>query len=187
MERVIKRYQNRKLYDTVDKNYVKLADIERMIRNNEAIRIIDNVSGEDITRQILVQLIMRAEPRQSDMRVPLEGLRDMIQNEDSPLFQAFRGMLNLGRDMVQQITPSRNPPGEGSGNSAADARRQFATINDTLRRAMDRVSDTAVQLVNRTLSSEMLHVPTRDDWNRIEAKFESLEKKLSALDEPGGK
>lgn len=185
MERIIKRYQNRKLYDTVEKNYVKLADIEQMIRDNEAVRIIDNVSGEDITRQILVQLIMRAEPRRRDMRVPLEGLRDMIQNEDSPLFQAFRGMMNLGRDVVQQMTPQQRAS-DASAKEANDPGGQFAAINETLRRVADRVSETAVELVNRTLSSEMLQVPTRDDWSRIETKFESLEKKLSELDTSGG-
>jgi polyhydroxyalkanoate synthesis repressor PhaR len=56
--KVIKRYQNRKLYDTQQSCYVTLEDIAKMIRNNEDVLVIDNKSKKDITSSTLTQIIL---------------------------------------------------------------------------------------------------------------------------------
>lgn len=55
--RVVRRYSNRKLYDTVEKRYVTLQHVEKLIRLGEDVRIEDEVSGRDITNQCLGQLL----------------------------------------------------------------------------------------------------------------------------------
>jgi len=185
MEKIVKRYRNRKLYDTTDKKYIKLADIEAMIRNNENVKIIDNVTSEDITRHVLTQLIMRSEPGKSDHRVPMEGLRDMIQNEDSPLFQAFRGMVSFGKGMVQQISNVNSETGKSASDQTSQ--NQISTIVELFRKVSDKISDGAVSIVNGSLAKEMLSVPTKDDWDRFASKLDELEEKLSELKDFGGK
>lgn len=192
MDRLIKRYQNRKLYDTVEKKYIKLADIQQMIRDNIDVRIVDNVTGNDMTRQILVQLVMRAEQNSTEKRVPLEGLKDLIQSDDRPVFQAFRGVLNFSRDVVHQIGNSvsvgntgSDDPSEGS-TSAGSGPGQLSMISEMLRKTSDRLTDSAVKVVNGTLAREMLKMPTRKDLNRLEQKFELLEQKLSELNSEQG-
>ncbi|MBX9769340.1 MAG: polyhydroxyalkanoate synthesis regulator DNA-binding domain-containing protein, partial [Bdellovibrionales bacterium] len=64
--KVIKRYQNRKLYDTQQSCYVTLEDIAKMIRGNEEVTIVDNKTKRDITASTLAQIIFEAEKKSSE-------------------------------------------------------------------------------------------------------------------------
>jgi len=78
MPRVIKRYENRKLYDTEAKKYVSLAKLGEMIRKGMEVRVIDNVSGEDITTQTLTQVILEEGKRGKDL-LPSDILHNVIR------------------------------------------------------------------------------------------------------------
>jgi len=60
MARVIKRYENRKLYDTAGKRYISLDEIAGMVRAGEEVRVTDNATGEDLTAQTLSKVILEA-------------------------------------------------------------------------------------------------------------------------------
>ncbi len=75
--RVIKRYANRKLYDTQRSRYVTLDQIAEMIRAGEDVKIVDNNSKEDLTAITLAQIIFEEEKKASFM--PLSALRNIIQ------------------------------------------------------------------------------------------------------------
>ena len=77
--KIIKRYQNRKLYDTQQSCYVTLDDIAKMIRANEEVMVIDNKTKNDITAATLTQIIFEAEKKASQY-APLFTLREIIQN-----------------------------------------------------------------------------------------------------------
>lgn len=77
--KIIKRYQNRKLYDTQQSCYVTLDDIAKMIRGNEDVMVIDNKSKNDITAATLTQIIFESEKKASQY-APLFTLREIIQN-----------------------------------------------------------------------------------------------------------
>lgn len=77
--KIIKRYQNRKLYDTQQSCYVTLDDIAKMIRANEDVMVIDNKSKNDITAATLTQIIFESEKKASQY-APLFTLREIIQN-----------------------------------------------------------------------------------------------------------
>lgn len=77
--KIIKRYQNRKLYDTQQSCYVTLDDIAKMIRTNEEVMVIDNKTKNDITAATLTQIIFEAEKKASQY-APLFTLREIIQN-----------------------------------------------------------------------------------------------------------
>lgn len=57
MSRTIKRYENRKLYDTEDRRYISLEEIAGLIRKGVEVQVVDNTNGEDITTQTLTQVI----------------------------------------------------------------------------------------------------------------------------------
>jgi polyhydroxyalkanoate synthesis repressor PhaR len=59
--RVIKKYPNRRLYDTASSSYVALADIKQLVMHNTPFRVVDAKSGEDLTRSILLQIILEHE------------------------------------------------------------------------------------------------------------------------------
>jgi polyhydroxyalkanoate synthesis repressor PhaR len=77
--KIIKRYQNRKLYDTQQSCYVTLDDIAKMIRSSEDVMVIDNKTKNDITAATLTQIIFEAEKKASQY-APLFTLREIIQN-----------------------------------------------------------------------------------------------------------
>jgi polyhydroxyalkanoate synthesis repressor PhaR len=66
-ERVIKKYPNRRLYDTSSSSYVALADIKHLVMHNTPFRVVDAKSGEDLTRSILLQIILEHEAEGSPM------------------------------------------------------------------------------------------------------------------------
>lgn len=59
--RIIKKYPNRRLYDTVDSKYITIDDVKDLVMEDIAFSVIDKKSGEDITRNILLQIIMEQE------------------------------------------------------------------------------------------------------------------------------
>jgi polyhydroxyalkanoate synthesis repressor PhaR len=59
--RIIKKYANRRLYDTVESKYVTLAELQWLARSDTRFQVIDDKSGEDITRSILLQIILEQE------------------------------------------------------------------------------------------------------------------------------
>ena len=61
MPRVIKKYPNRRLYDTALSGYVTLAEVRQLVMDNEPFKAVDAKTGEDITRSILLQIILEAE------------------------------------------------------------------------------------------------------------------------------
>src|SRR6185295_4634925 len=77
--RVIKRYANRKLYDTQRSRYVTLEQIADMIRSGDDVKIVDNGSKEDLTSVTLAQIIFEEEKRQKSF-LPLDALRNVIQS-----------------------------------------------------------------------------------------------------------
>ncbi len=68
MARVIKRYDNRKLYDTAAKRYVSLEDIAGLVRQGEEVSVLDNSSGADLTSSTLAKVISGETAASSEVR-----------------------------------------------------------------------------------------------------------------------
>ena len=75
--RIIKRYSNRKLYDTKDSRYVTLLQIAEMVRAGEEVQIIDNNTKDDLTEITLAQIIYE-EQKAHSRNVPLQTLKELI-------------------------------------------------------------------------------------------------------------
>ena len=88
--RVIKRYSNRKLYDTKDSRYVTLLQIAEMVRNSEEVQIIDNNTKDDLTEVTLAQIVY--EEQKNSKNVPLQTLKELIhQRTENVLTQLREG------------------------------------------------------------------------------------------------
>jgi polyhydroxyalkanoate synthesis repressor PhaR len=82
MAYVIKRYSNRKLYDTQESRYVTLDEIEEMIRGGKEISVVDAASGEDLTSVTLTQIILEAE-RNHRGNLPAAFLHQLIKHGEA--------------------------------------------------------------------------------------------------------
>ncbi len=97
--RIIKRYANRKLYDTQHSRYVTLDQISEMIRAGDEVKIVDNKTKEDLTTVTLAQIIFEEEKKQRSF-LPLGAMRNIIQNGGEWFAEAQR--------RVQSILPGKH-------------------------------------------------------------------------------
>ncbi len=103
--KIIKRYGNRKLYDTEQSSYVVLKDIAKMIRNNEEVRVIDNETKDHITNSTFTQIIFGAE-KNATCSAPLEILKNIIMKGDGSLsnFLAEMGLFKASSNVRLEKT-----------------------------------------------------------------------------------
>ncbi|HEY0466415.1 MAG TPA: polyhydroxyalkanoate synthesis regulator DNA-binding domain-containing protein [Polyangiaceae bacterium] len=87
--RIIKRYSNRKLYDTKGSSYVTLLQIAEMIREGEDVQIIDNATKEDKT-DVTLALIISEELRTKPRGIPLSTLKALIRNKGERILTQLR-------------------------------------------------------------------------------------------------
>ncbi len=76
--KIIKRYHNRKMYDTSDSCYVTLEDISEMIKLGDEVQVIDNTTKEDLTSVTLAQIIFEEQKKKTHV-LPLGTFKQMIQ------------------------------------------------------------------------------------------------------------
>lgn len=119
--KVIKRYTNRKLYDTVESRYVTLDEIAEMVKQNVEVKIVDNRTKEDLTSVTLAQIVFEEEKKKNQMplsvlreiiRQPGERLTDFISTQVSPRVDAIKQEAGhrintlLGREQEGELTPA---------------------------------------------------------------------------------
>ncbi|ROT95451.1 polyhydroxyalkanoate synthesis repressor PhaR [Altererythrobacter sp. FM1] len=75
---VIKKYANRRLYNTASSSYITLDDLSQMTREGIDFKVLDAKSGEDITHSILTQIIMEEESNRNEQLLPVSFLRQLI-------------------------------------------------------------------------------------------------------------
>ena len=122
--KIVKRYANRKLYDTERSCYVTLDDISQMIKAGEEVKVIDNKSGEDLTSVTLAQIIFETEKKNSFM--PLHLLRGLIQNSGE----------SIGDFAREQVETVQNTA-QGIRDTAQDTVTKFTSqLTDTVGRVM---------------------------------------------------
>jgi hypothetical protein len=117
--RVIKRYSNRKLYDTKDSKYVTLLQIAEMVRGGEEVQIIDNNSKEDLTEVTLAQIIYEEEGEQP--RVPLQRSKTDSRAWKSPVRSRKAPWLipRRRKEKVEEVPkPTASKPGLSSAPKA---------------------------------------------------------------------
>ncbi len=105
--RIIKRYANRKLYDTQHSRYVTLDEIAEMIRAGDDVKIIDNKSKEDLTSVTLAQIIFEEEKKQRSF-LPLQAMRNIIQHGG----EQFSQLVMQAQKRMSTILPRKEHEGE---------------------------------------------------------------------------
>lgn len=112
--RIIKRYSNRKLYDTKGSSYVTLLQIAEMIREGEDVQIIDNATKEDKT-DVTLALIISEELRNKPRGIPLSTLKALIRNKGERILTQLRegpiGKLMPVKEGEEGSTTGSTPPG----------------------------------------------------------------------------
>jgi polyhydroxyalkanoate synthesis repressor PhaR len=127
----IKKYANRRLYDTESSSYITLDRLAQMVREGREFEVVDAKSGDDITRQVLTQIIVDEEARGSTM-LPINFLKQLIglygnsmQNFVPSYLEAAMDAFSRNQSVVQDAL---------GGNVFADlAKRNMAMFEDASR------------------------------------------------------
>ncbi|WP_439104169.1 polyhydroxyalkanoate synthesis repressor PhaR [Celeribacter marinus] len=97
---LIKRYASRRLYNTETSDYVTLGDISEFIRGGREVQIVDLKSGDDLTRQYLLQIIAEHESRGENV-LPLNVLNDLVRSYTTDVTSAVPQFLAQSFEMFR--------------------------------------------------------------------------------------
>jgi len=124
----IKKYANRRLYDTESSTYITLDRLAQMVREGREFEVVDAKSGEDITRQVLTQIIVDEEARGSTM-LPINFLKQLIGLYGNSMQNFVPQYLEAAMDAFQRNQSAVKDA--FSGNVFADlAKRNMAMFED---------------------------------------------------------
>jgi polyhydroxyalkanoate synthesis repressor PhaR len=186
--RVIKRYSNRKLYDTKDSRYVTLLQIAEMVRTGEEVQIIDNNTKEDLTEVTLAQIIYEEQKQKASSRsVPLQTLKELIHQRTEKVLSDLR------EGPIGRLIPGSGksePPKATDGGAAELAAGLEDTVTslegkpslvnqakETLEDWQHKIDERVKAVVPNLLPWQQL----QHEIKRLNARIEELEEKLKAL------
>jgi polyhydroxyalkanoate synthesis repressor PhaR len=189
--RIIKRYANRKLYDTEHSRYVTLDQISEMIRNGDDVKIVDNKTKEDLTTVTLAQIIFEEEKKQRSF-LPLGAMRNIIQSGGQWFAEAQR--------RVQSILPGKRgedgealhdePPATVEEGEAADKKRSLAALREWVDHSRNRLEEWqkevdgkirgAIEGIQHSINP---WAGVQKDVRTLADRIEELEAKLSELEQ----
>lgn len=187
--KVIKRYTNRKLYDTVESRYVTLDEIAGMIKQGAEVKIVDNKTKEDLTTVTLAQIVFEEEKKSSRMplsvlreiiRHPGESISDFVQKEVNPRVASIReeaqGRIDkLLRREGDEATEGEAPKQPSAPNPAKVLEASQRTFEEWQRKMDERIK-TAVENLTGNLPA------MGRDLQALLQKLETLEKKVDQLE-----
>lgn len=184
---IIKKYSNRRLYDSTNKRYVTLDDIAALIREGNEVKVIDSQSGADISKVILIQVVLESEKNKEDI-LPVSFLhmlikygnkvaKDFFENYFLMMFQPyfsvqenFKKNIKLWQEMGW-FPPGVNMPPNFEGLNSEDL-------------------DTSEMMKNRHFSAASQAVPEEKvkpqatkEVEFLMEKIKELEQKVKSLDE----
>jgi len=99
---LIKKYGNRRLYDTTDSRYVNLDEIAAFVRNGREVKVVDAKTGRDLTRVVLTQIITE-DAKGKPTGLPLELLRQLIVASDEVRQEFIMWYLKSAFDAYQKV------------------------------------------------------------------------------------
>jgi polyhydroxyalkanoate synthesis repressor PhaR len=179
--KVIKRYTNRKLYDTVESRYVTLDEIAQMVKAGTEVQIVDNRTKEDLTSVTLAQIIFEEEKKTSKMS--LRTLKDLIRHggeRAAQIVEDTQAELRGRVEAVRQAAEQRVQTILKTGQQTTDrAKELVAASQDSVAQFQKRVDERVRTAVESMGSFSDL----RRDLVQLNERISELEKKLKDLEQ----
>jgi len=194
--RIIKRYANRKLYDTQHSRYVTLDQIAEMIRHGDDVKIIDNKTKEDLTSVTLAQIIFEEEKKQKSF-LPLQAMRNIIQSGGESISQfvsqAQKRVSHIlkkdGDAEAAEDDPPEPAPEEESQTHPARRKEGMLALRElrdwiaSSQRAIDEWQRKVDGRIRNVVEGMSPFSGLQKDLTSLKARIAELEEKLSKLTE----
>jgi polyhydroxyalkanoate synthesis repressor PhaR len=191
--KVIKRYANRKLYDTERSCYVTLEEISNMIKEGEDVRVVDNKTKDDLTAITLAQIIVEEEKKVAKM--PLKLLKSIIQSGNEALGDFYADHVvdpvkRLRDDVERRVDGLLKRDAREGGeeqapaDAAADAQDAAAKQNVIQEFVSSSVEafESWQRRIDERVRETMQKAGARPDVESLRSRVESLEARLRELE-----
>jgi polyhydroxyalkanoate synthesis repressor PhaR len=190
--RIIKRYANRKLYDTEHSRYVTLDQISEMIRNGDDVKIVDNKTKEDLTTVTLAQIIFEEEKKQRSF-LPLNAMRNIIQSGGEWFAEAQRRVQSILPGKRKDASDEREAQ-DGAGEEAASEvpgapadeamvkKRSLASLREWVDQSRHRLDEWQKQVDGKIRSTLDNISQTISPWASINKDVKTLADRIEELE-----
>ena len=174
--RVIKRYSNRKLYDTKDGRYVTLLQIAEMIRANEDVQIIDNATKEDKT-DVTLALIISEELKARPRGIPLATLKALIRQRSEKI------LTHLRDSPIRRLISKEHPEEAGDAGEAAPVPEEddltgSETHQKGLRATLEQWQHAIDERIRAVLPNFSTIRELQSELKRVSDRLTAIEKRL---------
>ncbi|MBI1748930.1 MAG: polyhydroxyalkanoate synthesis regulator DNA-binding domain-containing protein [Acidobacteria bacterium] len=172
MARIIKRYANRKLYDTEARQYVTLAALEALVREGKTVKVVEQSTGADVTYGVLskiVSAVSSSEPEESKKNLLIE----LIKSPREAMVRYVKESVSAGLDTVSQVGEKIEQrikgiiaPAEANG------------LDDVIGAYVSTLSAIIDERIKSALAQ--MDLPTRKDFERLERAVQSRRRRSAA-------
>jgi len=179
--RVIKRYSNRKLYDTQEKQYITLDQIANLVREGEELQVVDNTSGEDLTALTLSQIILEQEKKQKGF-LPHSVLSALVEAGGKPMsslrqrLESPLGFLRQVDTEIERRIQTLIQRGEIAEESGRKLRDQLLEHSPLMGSATTQNDEKIEQILKDR------NIPTNEDIQNLIKQIEALSEKINELE-----
>lgn len=175
---VIKKYANRRLYNTASSSYITLEDLAKMVRENVEFQVLDAKTGDDITHQILTQIIMDEEASGGQQMLPVSFLRQLIGMYGNSMQALMPSYLEASMANFRE-NQSKIREAFEKGISATP----FAAIHETNMAMMRAAADVFMPALGKSKDKPAPKpaADTRDEIAVLREQMAAMQKKLDDL------
>lgn len=185
---IIKKYSNRRLYDSTNKRYVTLEDISELIREGSEVKVIDSQSGADISKVILIQVILESEKNKEDI-LPVSFLhmlikygnkvaKDFFENYFLMMFQPYLSVQdNFKKNMKMWHEMGWFPPGVGMAPNADSKGTSGEAMSGS------EMAEHLKEMFNAESKKKKESQESPKDVELLMKKLKELEEKVNSLDD----
>ena len=181
--KIIKRYQNRKLYDTQASKYVTLDDIAQMVKDGEDVQVVDNKTKKDLTSVTLAQIVFE-EQKQRKEPLPLFTLKRIIQSGGESIQDFIEKFILPGLSSIQQAREELEKYINGlitKGSLSHDeGRRILRDLLATSQKNIDEIQKRFDERIRLVLSRMKGYTGIQQKLEKLEAQVSELEARLAA-------
>jgi polyhydroxyalkanoate synthesis repressor PhaR len=181
---IIKRYRNRKLYNTQSKCYITLGEIEELVKEQEKVKIIDNITGNDITAITLSQIIFELEKNRAGF-LPSNLLLSLVQSGGKRIEEIRQNIfnsLNLIHHFDVEIERRVNlliRNGELSQEVGTQLLGKLLSVSYREEDIRENVEGRIIEFLRER------QIPTKNDIQTLINKIETLSKRVERLNVGG--
>ena len=185
-EKIIKRYPNRKLYDTEDSRYVNLDELAEMIREGMDVHVVDHKTGEEMTGMVLAQIIYEEE-KKKQRTMPAEVMKRIIRVGEQSV-GSWVGKLITGTEhplqTIRQDVEAQVRDLVERGQLTRDEANKFLKewIDDTAQNIeewQDKVDERIIDVFDRVTGIPSL----KDHFEELLDRLDLMEKRLDVIED----